>query len=176
MTTRRKGKCCAAELCKHKNLQLCKSHKCSGCKGIVHLLCATEDANTDERLCFKCSSSKVSSRHPKAAKTPKAPKEKDIKACKACGGTDHQRTSSHLCKANPKNASVPSNKKGGKHNSKKNEEKKNEEDDKNMRRPNFVHIKTKNEPAYKPVIDVSSHHFKPMGTEFKITRRNPTNL
>ena len=45
-----------------------------------------------------------------------------------------------------------------------------------MRRPNFVHIKTKNEPAYKPVIDVSSHHFKPMGTEFKITRRNPTNL
>ena len=170
MATRKRGKCCAGELCKHKNLQLCKSHKCSGCNGIVHLLCAAEDAKTDKRMCFKCSS--------KAAAKQPPPKSTKKKACKACGGTDHERKSSFLCKHNsskkaPSSASVPSNKRG-KRGEKQSDGKKNEAEDKNISRPNFVHMKCKDEPTYKPVVDVSSPHFTPNTTEFKLMQKNPS--
>jgi len=142
MATRKRGKCCAGELCKHKNLQLCKSHKCSGCNGIVHLLCAAEDAKTDKRVCFKCSSKAAAKRPP--------PKSTKKKACKACGGTDHERKSSFLCKHNsskkaPSSASVPSTKRG-KQGEKKSDGKKNEAEDKNISRPNFVHMKHEMNP------------------------------
>eukprot|EP00957_Ditylum_brightwellii_P109079 8321164-Ditylum_brightwellii.AAC.1 len=108
MATQKRGKCCAGELCKH--LQFCKRHKCSGCNGIVHLVCASEDAKTDKRWCFKCASKP-------AAKPPPPRKSANKKACKACGETDHKRKSSHLCKYNsakrtPSPASVTSNKRG----------------------------------------------------------------
>eukprot|EP00957_Ditylum_brightwellii_P148846 11331880-Ditylum_brightwellii.AAC.1 len=46
MSSRRKGKCCAKELYKHEQLELCPQHKCSMCKGIVHLLCGSVDKKT----------------------------------------------------------------------------------------------------------------------------------
>ena len=133
MATQKRGKCCVEELCKNKNLQLCKSHKCSGYNGIVHLVCAAEDAKTDKRLCFKCAS--------KAAAKQPPPKSAKKKACEACGRTDHERKSSQLFKHNsakraPSSASVPSNKRG-KCGEKKSDSEKNEAEDKNISRPNL---------------------------------------
>eukprot|EP00957_Ditylum_brightwellii_P124502 9488460-Ditylum_brightwellii.AAC.1 len=89
MATQKRGKCYAGELCKHQNLQLYKSHKCSGCNGIVHFVCAAEDAKTDKCWCFKCAL--------KPAGKPPPLKSANMKACKACGGTDCKRKSSHMC-------------------------------------------------------------------------------
>eukprot|EP00957_Ditylum_brightwellii_P028293 2137541-Ditylum_brightwellii.AAC.1 len=92
LATQKRDKFCAGELCKHKNLQPCKSRECSGCNGIVHLVCAAEDVKTDKHWCFKCAS--------KPAAKPPSPESANKKACKACGETDHKRRFSHLCKYN----------------------------------------------------------------------------
>eukprot|EP00957_Ditylum_brightwellii_P019181 1445756-Ditylum_brightwellii.AAC.1 len=102
MATQKRGTCCTGELYKHKNLQLCKIHNCSGCNDIVHLVCAAEDAKADKCLCFKCA--------PKAAVKQPPPKSANKKAY-------HERKSSHLCKYNsekraPSSASAPSKKRG----------------------------------------------------------------
>eukprot|EP00957_Ditylum_brightwellii_P103140 7860554-Ditylum_brightwellii.AAC.1 len=134
MATWKRGKYHVGELCKHKNLQFCKIHKCSGCNGIVHLVCAAEDAKTDKHWCFKCTS-KPAAKHP-------PPKSASKKVCKACDRTDHKRKSSHLYKHNsakraPSLASVPSDKRGNVE--KKSDGEKNEAEDKIISTTNFVH-------------------------------------
>ena len=46
------------------------------------------------------------------------------------------------------------------------------DDESNLSKPNFVEIKTKNQPPYKPVIDVSAPNFKPVPTKFEVKLKN----
>eukprot|EP00957_Ditylum_brightwellii_P206551 15348975-Ditylum_brightwellii.AAC.1 len=46
-------------------------------------------------------------------------------------------------------------------------------EDKNISMPNFVYVKHKNEPTYKPVVDVSLSQFTPTTNDFKIMQKNP---
>eukprot|EP00957_Ditylum_brightwellii_P204995 15341719-Ditylum_brightwellii.AAC.1 len=70
MATQKRGKYCVGELCNHKNLQLCKSHKCSGYNGIVHLVFAAEDATTDKQWFLKYAS-KPAAKHSPSKQTNK---------------------------------------------------------------------------------------------------------
>eukprot|EP00957_Ditylum_brightwellii_P209560 15362264-Ditylum_brightwellii.AAC.1 len=85
MSSRRKGKCCSKELCKHEKLELCPQYKCSLCKGIVHLLCGSVDEKTDEQYCLRCTL--------KCAAKP----NKSKKQCSSCSGYGYERKSLMLC-------------------------------------------------------------------------------
>ena len=79
---RPKGPCCMGSLCQHPTGKLCASHKCVSCKKIVHILCGTTDAVTDELICGICSpmttATKAVAKAPTAA--PKRPARKLKKA------------------------------------------------------------------------------------------------
>ena len=95
------------------------------------------------------------------------------KKCPCCGGTDHSRRSSKKCRYFRKRVSqgaaavaaapinvAPPRVDAAVHTSTLQTTEVTrvelEEDDSNLSQPNFIKIKSKNEPSYKPVIDVSS--------------------
>ena len=113
------GICCAGSFCNFPHMQLWKSgHNCSVCRGIVHLngVCSTAslDANGDDVfVCASCSFRLNSSTSPptepkiadtttpspvKCATMPPPISVKKVMKCPHCGGDDHQRSSSKLCK------------------------------------------------------------------------------
>ena len=116
------GRCCAGSLCQFPHMQLWGSgHNCSVCNGIVHLngICSTSslDSNGDDVfVCVACLSKSTiekpseekdgkqvssSSKHVSSPVTPTTTMtstKKVKKPCPKCGGTDHQKSSSRLCK------------------------------------------------------------------------------
>ena len=78
------------------------------------------------------------------------------KKCPSCGGTDHQRNTSALCKAVVSNAANNASKK------KSNEQKKAQ-----FNKPSFINVGSKSK-KFKPVIDVSDENFCPRETSFKL--------
>ena len=51
-----KYRCCADKIFINPNLVMINFHKCSMCKKVVHMLCATlvDPLNSEELVCFKC--------------------------------------------------------------------------------------------------------------------------
>ena len=105
MTTKATGTCCAKQYCTTPHMQLWKSgHNCSVCKGIVHLkgICSTSslDENGDDVfVCTLCANTKANSSSTVEKEVIGATDTgKKVKRCPKCQGTDHQRSSSHLCK------------------------------------------------------------------------------
>eukprot|EP00957_Ditylum_brightwellii_P155491 11835757-Ditylum_brightwellii.AAC.1 len=89
------------------------------------------------------------------------------------GGTDHQRSSSELCKAGKNfssNSQEPnSSPKKGRKKKKKQGNNESEETGKyhdSISRPNFIYVGSERE-TFEPVVDVSSASFTPRPTSFK---------
>lgn len=123
MTSRQVGACCVGkDKCLFQSHELNPEHKCVECGEIVHVMCAEW---VDEKEGHKCKNGCRKNLHHSANDESEAvlalfqlcqpvglsttntlnlanTEEIKEKKCRSCGGTDHQRISSKLCKLNKK--------------------------------------------------------------------------
>ena len=122
MTSYPIGRCCLGPDCQYDTHELRPSHTCSRCNSVLHVLCSEFNENDDTIHCkIDCRKPRSITAVPKSGKntfeTIVSPKKKKVGGstpnCKHCGGTNHSRITSQLCKfykgrKATKNSSVPS--------------------------------------------------------------------